>query len=415
MTQSTPADEKAKADAELAQHNALQKKREVEEWNSDLARRRREAEHESAIAKANKDATEARQSQWTSVVSKLADVPRGETKVSGEQPILGSALAMKGLRAAAEKIAEVVRTLAAGSTSILVTSEADLATADAAYHTVDACLEDLSKAADVLLKDPAEIAAEAIGETLAAVAGLIPAVVGMLSAQRTVATFPTSGDDLSAAAAVLGALVDALPHSAIRHDNFRLRVSAKVDEKLAEVRAKRHALVAKEQELAGAQGPATAIHRERIKVLVEAINGFDTKVREVPSGSTRSALTNAALYEGLHDGVIEHVLLVKGIAGSATQVVNDRPLWWEDKFSVVATTNITYLLLKTVDNRIASAGTETATVTVNGTIGDRLEPDSETIWVGRNGGAHREAVSGSHLAGSGDRQPSGEPGRNGGT
>lgn len=153
-----------------------------------------------------------------------------------------------------------------------------------------------------------------------------------------------------------------------------MRGSGEIDKQLAELSTKRWNLVEAAQAPAPTGYEAEGIARkEQIKTLIAAIDAFTTSVRAVPAGSTRSPLTNAALYEGLHTPKdIDHVLLVKGVAGSGTQVVNDRPLWFQDKFSVVATTNITYLLLNAATGSIVYSGTESATVSVHGTIGNKL-------------------------------------------
>jgi hypothetical protein len=378
MNEPTPEAAKAIADAKLAQLNLEQREREVAEWQSDLATRRRAAEHESAIAKAGKDVADAQPSPWTTLASGLADVPRGATTVSGDQPIMGSALALTGLRTAAGKVADVVRKKAPNARTILVTSEADLATVDAAHCEVAACLRELTTAVDRYLPSGTQgqpSARSFMGaETAAAVVGaLIPSVVGMLAAQRTVTTFATTADDLAATASVVGALLETVPEVQVVHDDFRMRTESGVDKDLAALRDKRW-------ELAKVVVPEGAVAlKEQIAALVKAVDAFDTAVRAVPAGARRSALTNAALYEELHkdtDG-IDHVLLVKGLPGSGTQVVDDRPLWFKDRFSVTSTVNITYLLLAAgKSNRIVHGGTASATVTMRGKIGDRVEPEA---------------------------------------
>jgi hypothetical protein len=372
MTEPDPNAVKTAADAELAKITAEQKKREAEEWNSALAQRRRAAEHESAIAKAGKDVADARQSPWATLASGLADAPRGATTVSGDQPIMGSALALKGLGVAGGKVAGVVQAKAAGVRSILVTSDVDLATVDAAHREVAACLRELSAATDRYLapKKPV-VGPESLGA--AAVAALIPSVVGMMAAQHTVSNFAITADDLAATAAVVGALLDTVPGVDVVHNDFRMRTESTVDSELTSLREKRWLLA--EQEI-----PAEAVaEKERVMALIAAIDAFDSAVRTLPAGAKRSPLTNAALYEELHkDDGIDHVLLVKGLSGGSSQIVSDRPLWFKDRFSVTTTVNITYLLLAAgKSNRIVHGGTESATVTMRGRIGDKLEPDTE--------------------------------------
>jgi class 3 adenylate cyclase len=54
------------------------------------------------------------------------------------------------------------------------------------------------------------------------------------------------------------------------------------------------------------------------------------------------------LHQSLHDEAaaerFTHVLLVNSEPGSASQVVDDQPLWWKDRFAVVAAVSLTYML-----------------------------------------------------------------------
>jgi class 3 adenylate cyclase len=54
------------------------------------------------------------------------------------------------------------------------------------------------------------------------------------------------------------------------------------------------------------------------------------------------------LHQSLYDEAaaerFTHVLLVNSEPGSASQVVDDQPLWWKDRFAVVAAVSLTYML-----------------------------------------------------------------------
>jgi hypothetical protein len=100
---------KAIADAAKAQSDADKTAKENAEWDSELAKRQREAEARSAIAKADKDAAASRLGQVTAMLPDLSKVERGETTVSGDQALFGSALAARALKSAASKVAEKVK------------------------------------------------------------------------------------------------------------------------------------------------------------------------------------------------------------------------------------------------------------------------------------------------------------------
>jgi hypothetical protein len=51
------------------------------------------------------------------------------------------------------------------------------------------------------------------------------------------------------------------------------------------------------------------------------------------------------------------VLLVKAEAGQVREVLGDRPLWLRDKFSNIADTSVTYMLIETAGSNILRSGT----------------------------------------------------------
>jgi len=127
------------------------------------------------------------------------------------------------------------------------------------------------------------------------------------------------------------------------------------------------------------------------ETILATIDTFTTALTTVATGSRRSPLATAALRELLHPPETEtdpgsstggtpagqvpyfsHVLLVRAEAGSSEQVVSNRPLWWRDRFSTVATVGVTYMLIRTPDSAIVAAGTALGTATARGTIGDAI-------------------------------------------
>jgi len=120
---------------------------------------------------------------------------------------------------------------------------------------------------------------------------------------------------------------------------------------------------------------------------IKAIDDFTSSLTAVPEGGSRSPLTLAALRAGLRPpapgAVAEgrqqssataipehftHVLLVKGNAGSTSQVIDDRAFWVADRFAVVGTAGITYMMIETATNAVLAAGEISGGATASGKI-----------------------------------------------
>lgn len=67
-----------------------------------------------------------------------------------------------------------------------------------------------------------------------------------------------------------------------------------------------------------------------------------------------------------------HLLLVKGVNGSVIQDLEDRPLWAKDRFAVVATASIAFLLLDAVDSHIIGGARWAPASWAQGKIGERI-------------------------------------------
>ncbi len=55
------------------------------------------------------------------------------------------------------------------------------------------------------------------------------------------------------------------------------------------------------------------------------------------------------------------------------QTIADRPLWGEDKVTLIAEAAITYMLLETKSSRLVAAGTVSGVAQAMGNIGGKLE------------------------------------------
>jgi hypothetical protein len=377
MTKETAETAKAHAEAAKAEIEAKRAEQELDEWNSTLARRRREEESRSAIAKSQKEASEAQVTQFSQLIPDLSKVQAGETKISGDQVIQGSALALRALEKAAAEVAGVIMSATGGADcTILVTSELDLATSDALFLDVRAGLKELEAATQVLLAPKEAITASPF-ESLpvlgvaGALSAAIPSALSLLAAHRNITTHAINSDDTSAAAAVAGALVS--KGVIVLHDQFRVLAEGEIHKIIKRIRQSKQDLIKMKFELSQVtdEDPDRNLRFELVSALITAIESYLTAISTASSDGKRSALTDAVLREVLHDPSVPRrfAILVKGCGGSSAQLVNDKPFWSKDEFSVVASMGISYLLVDAENGRVAAAGVRSGSVSMAGKIG----------------------------------------------
>lgn len=420
--------EKAAADARSARAKADDDERDTAQKATPLAQQQREAEARKAAAEADKAAAAAKRDQIGAFIPAFSEVQRGELEFKGDQTLDASALAQRALAEAADTLAERVdeKLPDDGRWSLLITSDSDLATSDGAYLDVVTGLDQLSTAADKLLeKAQGGTTRELAGPVIAALVSAVPGLLSLFSAHRTVTTASVTISDLAAAAATVGALRRLTDSGGLIHDDLRLLRRGAVHGKVEALGAKQQELVghkialgadkarssveltdarAKVSELTAALvatpdnanelRPQLAEERKRLESLeqkvdaatvkmgliesvLSAINDFMASLTAVPEGGKRSPLALAAMREQLHEATagdhpFTHVLLVKGNAGSAQQSVDDRPLWFEDKYSAVSTAGITYMLLETKTSQLVTADNVTGSAAAYGRIGDKF-------------------------------------------
>jgi hypothetical protein len=426
---------KAKADARAAEAAARKAEREADEAAAPTARGQREAESRKATAEADKAAAAARREQLAALIPDFSKVQPGSLEVKGDQPMFGTALAQRALEAAAKSAMEQAAATLSNddSTRLLMITDADLATSDGVYHNVSTGLDQLIAAAEKLLEEPKLERVAGVVALAGALAGAVPGLLSLFSSRRTVTTAPVAITDLAAVAAATGALKKAKPGLVVTHDTLRLLPTGAIHERIARLSGLRQKLTGKkletEDERARITGDLTTARETVAGVLAdlewaseesrpalkeqlelaqkqasgyeevltgmavrvglidsvrEAIDAFMVSLTGVPDGQTRSPLTLAVMREQLHaspgqEPAFTHVLLVKGEGGSAAQTVDDRPLWSEDKFSVVATAGITYMLIETTRSTIVEAGVATASAAGHGTIGSQFALDKVTV------------------------------------
>ncbi len=396
-----------------------------------LERQKQEAEAKQAVADADRATTEAQQAQIAALIPDLSKVDRGETKVSGDQAVYSSVLAHRALDTAVTHVVADLRGEVENRV-VLITDDPDLATSDAAYIEVTKGLTLLTDAATKLLEDtgdaPIEGADAGATLTAAALAAVVPPLISLFSAHRTVSSFSSTVDTTAAIAVVAGALTQHC--SGVRLDDFRLVPDATVYQTEAGLRERRARLVTRKVELdrvradaettrASEQGRADALtmqldkpaadvspedrarwERDReiarrsrdlaakaltesvvkvtvVDALMTAIDAFLVSLHAVPPGGKRAPIVLAALREQLHgaDPVLPRVLFIKASAGSADQLFTDKPLWFDDDFHTVASVSLSYWLLDTRTSNVLRAGVGKGSVQLKIDIGNSFSFD----------------------------------------
>jgi hypothetical protein len=278
--------------------------------------------------------------------------------------------------------------------------------------------------------------ASAAGAAISALAGAVPSLLSLFSAQRTLTTGATTVGDVAAAAAVAGALrgLTGAARIAVVFENLRLMPASAVMNASRDVSEQRQKLLVRKLQLEDDKGRSTeqvAAERRRVASLEKAISdagknppdglglqreealktieGIERKmvdmtlrlglidglitsidaflaaIAKVPEGARRSPLAAAALHEHLRPAEIPsgtaaavsttstHVLLIKAQPGQSQQLLNDKPFWFDDKFSTIVDVSVTYVLIATKDSIVLSAGTVTKTARAYGTVGEMPE------------------------------------------
>ena len=377
----------AAAKAEAAQVAAEKARLELKEWRSPAAEAGRLAQQRADTAKAEKSLTDSSLGQFAGAVPDLSKVSTGATTVDSGPQLFGSALALRALGQACRDAAADIAAKASGTSGLLITTEADLASSDAMYALVERGLKQLLQAARALTSpvqpEPVPEAADAtttihreslIAAGVGAAAAALPAIVSLFSANRKISGASVNVDDTQAAIGVAAAVAQQQPQFKVFMDDFRtVDQTGPVSELLNNVNCERLALARRKAELTGSASLADSATLAVVNQVASAIDAFLATILTVPDGATRSACTSAILREQLHNGSITCVVLVKGVGGSTAQVLNDRPLWLNDKFTTIATAGVSWLLISTVDGAVIAGGAKVSTQEVTGTIGKNVE------------------------------------------
>jgi hypothetical protein len=377
-----PAAVLATANARAAQVAAEKAQAELDEWKSPAAVAGRAAQQRADAAQAETSLMNSSFGQFTGAVPGLSKVSTGSTSVDSGTQLFGSALALQALgQASREAAVEIAARVTAKDKHVLVTTDTDLASTDAMYVQVEQGLRQLLQAAQELTAAPFTAPVPETGtdglESIVAGIGLaaaaIPAVISLFSANRKISGASVTADDTQAVIGVAAAMTQLEHPVQVLMDDFRtLDQRGPVSELLASVNGQRLALTARKAELTSTASPEGTGSLAVVGQVAAAIDAFLASILAVPAGATRSAYTSAVLRERLHDGSIACVVLVKGAGGSTAQVVNDRPLWFKDKFTTIASAGLSWLMVDPASGAVIAGGTKVSTLEISGTIGESI-------------------------------------------
>ncbi|WP_256796078.1 hypothetical protein [Terrabacter sp. Ter38] len=456
---------KAQADADQARATADKTKADNEAAQRSAAVAATDATNLKTAAEAERDAAAARTSTATALVPDLGTVEKSTLTVTGD-PVRGVAVSTFALRATATEVAQQVTDVLPddlSTTPLLVTTDPELAAGDAVYWQVLSTLAELRGQvrtvleAEVSLQEPEAQEAPApgtapggnelgpdgvtapgldvtgVGAAVAAVAKMVPGVLNLFVADRTVATSAVTHEDSTCAVAVVGALAAA--GCTVSLDTFRTLGRSPLQKRLGRLAVRREELAAALLRLASAKAAAAtavatadravaaarsdlaelvadppvqdsekavlegAVETARLTLaarqehvaavtlvadkgtlVLAQVDAFLVSVAATPA-TGRSAWATARMLEWLHlaPGVggrsdhqppaVTHVVLVRSGKGDVTMTTSNRALWLADRFSTDGTQSLSYLCLDVSTNTVLAAGVAARTGVVGGKLG----------------------------------------------
>jgi hypothetical protein len=183
--------------------------------------------------------------------------------------------------------------------------------------------------------------------------------------------------------AVTAALAEADRQAHVVHESFSLIRTSGLADKRRKLLELKYRLARLKVELdnnvdENSEQSADAAKLATVDALLTSIGSFETIIATTPEGASRSLLTTALMQERLHSAEekIQYVLLVKGRNGTSQQLVNDRPLMFNDKFSTVSSAGISFLLIEAEFGRVLVGGTKVASQFLSGSIGSEFTAKS---------------------------------------
>ncbi len=336
-----------------------------------MAEERSAAEIVAAERKALAEAMGAELDLVKKLVPDLSGVERGATSGQDKSTVLQALLGGRALQDAAGEVSRIVKIAVGDDYRVLLTTDLDLAARDADHLSLVEQLTQLRERIDQFLtRDPRSVT-KVGGSIAAAAATLLPGLLSLVAANRTLTTSSATVDDDIAMMAVAGALAGADKEGTVVVEKARLLgPDGDALRSWTELRTACQTLATTLQGASGEdQKEWVAEGKELLKTCQAALDAVST----VAEGAKLSALAKASLQEALRSSQFHAVLIVKGSAASSTQLVEDRPLLFKDPLNVISTATISYLLIDPrKDSKVLAGGLAHGTAQITGTIGSKL-------------------------------------------
>lgn len=382
-------------------------KAELEEWKERESERTAEARAKQEEARGKQEELqqtieglrlknqESERAALKDLVPDLTGVDRGST--TAETTLFDALLNGRALDDAARKVAAQVTghfRNAAQPVKIVVTTDLDLAARDARYLAVREHLEQLKlEVVTVLGQRPGQrqlLAPSGLGAVAVGLAKLLPGLLSLVSAKRVLKTSTSTPDADIVLMAVAGAIAPSEKVTPVVVEKTRLlTVSGTVGTAWNEYEDSLRRLEEAIAEEKTAQAESKQEGEDSRKSWLESATTTLTAGRAaasaltaLPEGGSLSLLAQASLQEVLRDEKLGGLLVLKAGAASATQLIDDRPLLFDDPLSVVSTATIAYLLISpTEESKVLAGGLAHGIAQLTGSIGSRLD-----VVIGSPGG-----------------------------
>jgi len=329
------------------------------------------------------------------LVPDLTGVDRGST--TAETTLFDALLNGRALDDAARKVAAQVTghfKNAAQPVKIVVTTDLDLAARDARYLAVREHLEQLKlEVVTVLGQRPGQrqlLAPSGLGAVAVGLAKLLPGLLSLVSAKRVLKTSTSTPDADIVLMAVAGAIAPSEKVTPVVVEKTRLLTESgavgtawneyeyalrRLEEAIAEEKT------AQSESKQEGEDPRKS-WLESATTTLTAGRAAASALTALPEGGSLSLLAQASLQEVLHDEKLGGLLVLKAGTASATQLIDDRPLLFDDPLSVVSTATIAYLLISpTEESKVLAGGLAHGIAQLTGSIGSRLD-----VVIGSPGG-----------------------------
>lgn len=350
---------------------------ELEEWKTGAADRRRAATQ--LIETTQLDNAAKFQTAVAAATPELKGLERGKT-TAPDDILYSTLITTRALEKAAVEVVKAVKRTDTNAYRIFLTSDADLVSRDGHLRSLMSRLEALTAVVRGFLtahEPRRDLAAGSVFGAATAAAKLIPGVLELFAANRTLAAKPITIDDARALTAVAGALADAEGDDFLQFDDTRF-LSANTN-----VQVQRDALESATVDL------QVKVTEERAKPteeqdeswlaaapsLVKAGQDALAVLDAVPNGAKSSPLVSAIAIELMRESDMDFILVVQAAGGSATQLINDRPLNMKDPIYIGGTVALSYRLIEPGSSRIVAAGVATGSAHIRGTIASSIELD----------------------------------------